>query len=199
MVAQPGAPAPPSATFVFGAVLCGGAQELAVDELGVVAGLAIISREQLAIERLLKAAVPGPDRVHEMHRDQRFGRGARRHLRGVADDDRKHPHAVADALDLVVAQLDVLGIDALHVEGRELRVVVQDHDAADIVEAAIVLLDPGSETDELLLVEVLGDRDDAARPRAMRVQHRMRLLGRERKPKWLLQQLHRIETAEAIP
>jgi hypothetical protein len=71
---------------------------------------------------LLEAEVPGPDRVHELHRDQRLGRGARRHFRGVTDDDRKRPHAMADALDLVVAQLDVLGVDALHVERRELRV-----------------------------------------------------------------------------
>jgi hypothetical protein len=45
-------------------------------------------------------------------------------------------YAVADALDLVVAQLDVLGVDAFNVERRELRVIVQDHHAADIVEAA---------------------------------------------------------------
>src|SRR5262245_52062881 len=48
---------------VFGAVLRGGAQELAVDELGVIARLAIGPREQLAIEGLLEAVVPGPDRV----------------------------------------------------------------------------------------------------------------------------------------
>ena len=188
MVAQPGAPAPPSATLLYSA-----------RSFAVVTGLAIGPREKLAIEGLFEAAVPGPDRVHEMHRDQRFGRGTRGHLRGIADDDREHPHAVADALDLVVAQLDVLGVDALHVERRELRVIVQDHDAADIVEAAIVLLDPGGEPDELLLVEVLGNRDDAARPRAVRMQHRMGLLGGERKPERLLQKLHRIEAAETVP
>ena len=81
---------------------------------------------------------------------------------------------MADAFDLVVAQLDVLGIDALQIERRELGVIVQDHDAADVVEAAVVLLHPGRETHQLLFVETLVDRDDAARPRAMRVQHRMR-------------------------
>jgi hypothetical protein len=49
---------------VFSAVLRGGTQELAVDELGVVAGLAIGPREKLTIEGLFEAAVPGPDRVH---------------------------------------------------------------------------------------------------------------------------------------
>src|SRR5215831_11580144 len=66
-------------------------------------------REKLTIEGLFEAAVPGPDRVHQMHRDQRFGRGARGHFRGIADDNREQPHAVANALDLMVAQLDVLG------------------------------------------------------------------------------------------
>src|SRR5215831_12055705 len=41
-------------------------------------------REKLTIEGLFEAAVPGPDRVHQMHRDQRFGRGTCGHLRGVA-------------------------------------------------------------------------------------------------------------------
>ena len=53
--------------------------------------------------------MPGPDRMHEMHCDQRFGRGARRHFSGITDDDREHSHAVADALDLVVASTKDIG------------------------------------------------------------------------------------------
>jgi hypothetical protein len=66
-----------------------------------------------------------------------------------------------------------------------------------LVEAAVMLLDPGGETDEFLLVELLGNRDDAARPRTVRMKHGTHLLGGEREPKRLLQQLHRIKAPAA--
>jgi hypothetical protein len=143
----------------------------------------------LPIKRLLEPAMQRPHGMHEMHRDERLGRGACRHLGGVSENDRQHAHAVADVFYLELAQFDVLSVHALHVEGRELRIIVEDHHARDVVEAAVVLPHPGGESDQFLFIEALLDRYDAARPRAVRVQHRVRLFGRERKAERLLQQL----------